>query len=145
MHGVRRILLPTDGSESARPAAREALRFARAFDADVLALYVVDSASFTTLPGEFEWETLRESLEEQGRTALASVSEAAAAAGVRAEVRVAEGHPSEEILRAAAEWSADLVVMGTHGRSGLAHLLLGSVAERVIRHASCPVLVVRAP
>jgi nucleotide-binding universal stress UspA family protein len=63
-------------------------------------------------------------------------------AGVPISSRLVEGYPDEGVLREAKEWQADLIVIGSHGRRGLSHVLLGSVAEKVIRHASCPVLVV---
>ena len=145
MEDIRRILIPTDGSEGVKLAVRKGVGLARLAGAEVLGVYVMDSASFAPLPGDFEWESLRDAFEEQARHALSFVEEAAREERVSARTRVLEGHPSEEILKAAREWPADLIVMGTLGRSGLAHLLLGSVAERVMRHAPCPVMVVRAP
>jgi nucleotide-binding universal stress UspA family protein len=68
-----------------------------------------------------------------------------AIAGEDAEVHVSEGLPTDAICRVASRLHADLIVMGTHGREGLSHLLLGSVAERTLRRAPCPVLTVRAP
>lgn len=145
MDATRRILIPTDGSEGVKPAVRKAIDLAAALGSEVLGLYVVDSAAFAALPGDFGWGTIRTAFAEQADAALGFVEEAARERGVPSARRVTEGHPAAEIVRVAEEWPADLVVMGTLGRTGLAHLLLGSVAERVIRHAPCPVLVVRAP
>ncbi len=145
MDTTRRILIPTDGSDGVKPAVRKGIGLARLLGGEVLGLYVIDSAGFATIPGEFQWEALRSAFQDQARAALGFLDATARDAGVTASTRVSEGHPSAEIIRAAAEWPADLIVMGTLGRSGIAHLLLGSVAERVIRHAPCPVMVVRAP
>jgi nucleotide-binding universal stress UspA family protein len=71
------------------------------------------------------------------------VADAAAKVGVPVETKVATGIPSEDIARVARELPADLIIMGTHGRAGMSHLLLGSVAEKVVRGAPCPVLTVR--
>lgn len=139
----RRILVPTDGSERSRAALERALELAEAFRATVTGLYVVNESSYVGLPTGFEWETLVRALREEGARALADVESAARARGVPVETKLVEGHPAERIVQEAE--AHDLVVVGTLGRTGLAHLLLGSVAERVIRHAPCPVLVVRAP
>jgi nucleotide-binding universal stress UspA family protein len=139
----RRILVPTDGSDRGHVALDRALDLAKALGADVTGLYVVDETSYMGLPAGFDWQALSTALREEGQRALAEVEERARAAGVRAETRLVEGHPAERIVEAGKDH--DLIVMGTLGRSGLAHLLLGSVAERVIRHAPCPVMAVRVP
>ena len=74
---------------------------------------------------------------------MGEVADAADKAGVAVETRLVTGIPSEDIVRLGQELPADLIIMGTHGRSGMSHLLLGSVAERVVRKAPCPVLTVR--
>lgn len=137
----RRILVPTDGSERSRIALDRALELAQLTQGSVTGIFVVDQASFMGVPAGIEWDTLTQALQAEGRRALAELETAARAKGVPVETHLVEGHPAQRIVEAAARF--DLVCMATLGRTGFAHLLLGSVAERVIRHAPCPVLVVR--
>jgi len=138
-----RILVPTDGSPEVERAVSHAVDLAAAHDATLHAMYVVNSASFTTMPMETGWEGVGEMLREEGETALERVQALGSAAGVDVETHLLEGSPSREIVRFAEECGSDLVVMGTHGRGGIDRLLLGSVAERVVRSSSVPVLTVR--
>jgi nucleotide-binding universal stress UspA family protein len=87
--------------------------------------------------------TTQRGLEEAERRALQEVADAATKVGVAVETRLVTGIPSEDIVRIAKELSVDLIIMGTHGRTGVSHALLGSVAEKVVQQAPCPVLVVR--
>ncbi len=104
-------------------------------------LYVVDTRDYSTVP-ESTWLSLREELESAGEEALAAVERRAAATGVPVTTAVSRGVPYEEILEYAARNGVDVVVMGTHGRTGVDRFLLGSVTEKVIRRATMPVLVV---
>jgi nucleotide-binding universal stress UspA family protein len=138
-----RILVPTDGSPETERAVEHAVDLAAAHDATLLGVYVVNTASYTTMPMETGWEGVGELLREDGETALERVEELARSAGVRTETHLLDGSPSREIVRFAEDAGVDLVVMGTHGRGGIDRLLLGSVAERVVRSSSAPVLTVR--
>lgn len=137
-----RILVPTDGSDGVERAIDEAVGLATAVGATIHALYVVDQRGYSTLP-DTKWLTIEEALEHEGEAAVATVAERAADAGVDAETTVADGIPHRTILEYAADHDVDVIVMGTHGRSGLEHFLIGSVTEKVIRSADIPVLVVR--
>lgn len=141
-----RIVVPTDFSSCAEAAWATALRAAHLSGAVIILVHVlVDTPRFAegtagaglreTLEGARAWATR----ELDQRVAVAK----AAGASARAELRT--GVPHEEILRVAAEQGADLIAIGTHGRGGLERALLGSVADRVIRLAPCPVLSVRRP
>lgn len=138
-----RVLVPTDGSETGEHALAVALDLARRLGSRITGLYVVDTSAYAAFPGDLEWETIRELLDKESEAALEALREACEESEVACDLQVREGHPAQVIIESSAEH--DLVVMGTHGRSGLEHLLLGSVAEKVIRHAACPVLVVRTP
>ncbi|MFB6084468.1 MAG: universal stress protein [Halorientalis sp.] len=137
-----RVLLPTDGSAEMERVVDHAATLAARDDAVIHALYVVDAATFASLPMETSWEGISELLYEEGTAAL---NELERIVGDRAAVErtVAEGKPSETILDHADEADCDLIVMGTHGRGGLDRLLLGSVAERVVRRSPIPVMTVR--
>ncbi len=140
---IRRILYPTDFSENAAAAWPYALQMAGQLGATLLLLHVAPGPS--PAPETFlSAEQWREVFAAQRKEAEAQLKMlASTAAGVRAEVLVTRGVPFLEIARVAGERKADLIVMGTHGRTGLAHALMGSVAERVVRMAPCPVLTVR--
>jgi nucleotide-binding universal stress UspA family protein len=136
------VLLPTDGSAEMEPVVDHAAALADRDDASIHALYVVDAASFSSLPMETSWEGISELLYEEGTAAL---NELERLVGDRAPVErvVVEGKPSATIVEHAAEDDCDLIVMGTHGRGGIDRLLLGSVAERVVRRSTVPVMTVR--
>ncbi|MFB6165995.1 MAG: universal stress protein [Haloarculaceae archaeon] len=137
-----RILLPTDGSAGMRRVIDHAADLAAAHDALIHALYVVDSGSYASLPMETAWDGIAGMLREEGETALAAVERVV---GERAPVETAtvDGSPSRDIVSYAREQDCDLVVMGTHGRGGIDRLLIGSVAERVVRTSDVPVMTVR--
>lgn len=119
------------------------MEMAAEMGSEVTGLYVMDSSAYAAFPGDLEWESIKQMLEKESEQALASVTSKCEDQGTSCGTLVAEGHPAEEIIKASKDH--DLVVMGTHGRSGLEHLLMGSVTEKVIRHAPIPVLVVRTP
>ena len=151
----RKILVATDLTEASTPALRSALEMGKRFDAEVTALYVAEPpytnrrwyAPFERSETEL-LEALRVKQHEAAIRALErQVGEAGAPLGSKGagtvKTIVREGIPADTIPSIAVEVGADLIVMGTHGRKGAQHLLLGSIAERVVRSASCPVLTVR--
>ncbi|MEX2287906.1 MAG: universal stress protein [Planctomycetaceae bacterium] len=143
---LKRILLPTDFSENSKLGVAYACALAEQFGSELHLLHVVqDLVAMVPEPGLAfppPGDYVRE-MEEAARAALAQIPDASWAAG-KTVVRVTrQGPPFLEIVRYAKEQAIDLIVMGTHGRSGLAHVLMGSVAERVVRKAPCPVLTVR--
>lgn len=142
---MKRIVCPTDFSERAAPAERQAVRLAKALGAELVLAHVGTEAPLWR--EGFYTPNVRAVFESQRKWAADTLADrvvALAADGVVARAVVRVGPPWEEIVRLATEEHADMIVMGTQGRTGLDRLLLGSVAERVIRRASCPVLTVRA-
>ncbi|MFB6124755.1 MAG: universal stress protein [Halanaeroarchaeum sp.] len=137
-----RILVATDGSESASAVVEEAVGLARLSGATLHALSVVDTRDYNTLP-ETKWLSVDEALTEEAEAAVEDVRERAVDSRVTVETAVESGVPHETIVAYATDHDVDLVVMGTHGRSGIDHFLLGSVAENVLRFAPVPVHVVR--
>ncbi|WP_058828816.1 universal stress protein [Haloferax sp. Q22] len=138
-----RILFPTDGSDCADAALDHAIEHARTYDATLVALYVADVREVGYAAPALSLERVREALLKSGKQVLDRVAERARKAGVEVETVVTEGTPASEIIRHADERDIDLVVMGTHGRSGIDRYLIGSVAERVVRGSDAPVLTVR--
>jgi universal stress protein A len=141
----QRILCPVDFSDASQVAVEEALSLARLKGGAVKLLHVCE-IPVPSSPLEVVAPGVIERGREELRRELALWRERAAAAtqGVTVTAELRLGSPAAEILRAAGE-GCDLIVMGTHGRTGLMHLLLGSVAEKVLRKAPCSVLTVRAP
>ncbi|WP_435193795.1 universal stress protein [Natronomonas sp. EA1] len=136
-----RILVPTDGSPGMERVVEHAAELAAAHGATLDIVYVINTASFANLPMETSWEGVSEMLREEGENALEAAT--AHAGDVDVETHLLEGTPSHEIVAYAEKTGCDLVCMGTHGRGGLNRLLLGSVAERVVRCSEIPVLTVR--
>jgi nucleotide-binding universal stress UspA family protein len=142
---IRTILVPTDFSEHAAAALEHAAELAKHFSARVVLLHSYGvaisslSANPFVMPGPFVEEVVAEA-----RAGLEELQKRPSLAALPCEVQLAPLPVVTAILEAARALPADLIVMGTQGRSGLAHALLGSVAERTVRLAHCPVLTVRA-
>lgn len=143
----RKILVPLDGSTSAEGALESAATLAGSFGGEVLLVGVLDltAGMYDVYSEAFSPLDLKAQLEKFIETALERARTQIEARGLRARRFVEVGVPHEEIARLAQAEAVDLIVMTTHGRKGLGHLLLGSVTEKVIRTAPCPVLVVRPP
>lgn len=142
-----RILVPTDLSPCAAAAWDLGRRLAAALRAELILMHVfVEGTLWSESP--FNVERVREIFAEgRQRTAEAmdEWAKPARAAGLDISVAMRDGRPHEEIVKLATELRADLIVIGTHGRGGASRALLGSVADRVVRLAPCPVLTVREP
>jgi nucleotide-binding universal stress UspA family protein len=138
---IRKILHATDFSESSSFAFRLACALARDYGARLVVLHVAPSPMVAYAEGIFvpEPEVSHEELEAQLREMLPREPQ------IVVEHRLVEGDPASEIVQVAQEAHCDVIVIGTHGRRGLTRLLMGSVAEHVVRNASCPVLTVRQP
>lgn len=141
---IQKILVPFDFSEHSEKACTWAVGMAEKWNARILVLHVVPRPTYPpVLMGshfnavDFEAGLCTEA-EERAQAFVAKTSHG----DIPVDVKVMMGEPSWDICRVAEEESYDLVIMGSHGRTGLGHVLLGSVAERVVRLCSCPVLVV---
>ncbi|MDQ2053872.1 universal stress protein [Halobellus sp. H-GB7] len=137
-----KILVPTDGSAATEGAVEHAIELAKQYDATVHALYVVDTGAYSSL--EMGSDIVIEALQEEGNTAVEEVEERGEEAGVDVVTTVETGIAHRVIVDYVAEEGIDLVVMGTHGRTGVGRFLLGSVAEKVVRTADAPVMTVRS-
>jgi nucleotide-binding universal stress UspA family protein len=141
-----KLLHPTDFSDCATQAERQAVRLARALGAELVLFHAsVGTPSYNE--GLFGGGDTQQFLDAQRawvRETLIARAEAIRGNGIAARWVLADGVPHEEIVKAAANEDADIIVMGTHGRTGIDRMLLGSVTDRVIRLAPCPVLTVRS-
>jgi nucleotide-binding universal stress UspA family protein len=147
MPTIQRILFPTDFSEPAGHAWSYALTFAREFDAELHALHVVTPPPRLSeaYAGYVNPETLVEGLQAQATAALEGLVQDAKNRGLVCQSALRLGVDFTQIIDYALAARVDLIVMATHGRTGLAHALMGSVAEKVVRKAPCPVLTVKHP
>jgi nucleotide-binding universal stress UspA family protein len=142
---LRRILVPIDFSEHSRKALQYAVPFARQFGASLDLLYVVEP---TIYPADFSFgqvgfPNVEEELRRRGAAELDDMIKKEIGARVRARKAIRTGKAFYEINQYAAEHDIDLVIIATHGHTGIEHVLFGSTAEKVVRKAPCPVLVVR--
>ncbi|WP_123533027.1 universal stress protein [Halosimplex salinum] len=137
------VLVPTDGSEASGAAVDHAVAVADAFDATVHVVHVVDIGAVATGSAATPPTARIERLTEAGEDATESIAERVRAAGPEAVTAVEPGFPAAELLDYVDEASIDLVTMGTHGRSGLDRVLLGSTTERLVRRSPVPVLAAR--
>lgn len=136
-----KILIAVDSSEYSMQAAKKGLELSHQLDAKVALLYVVDTSK--ALGNIDAGITAEQSLIILKKEAEQTLEELAAMYNGKSIMKfIPEGLPSKDILKTAEIWEADLIVLGTHGRTGLLHLLVGSVAEYVIRHSKIPVMVV---
>lgn len=142
---IRTILVPVDFSPNADAAMAWAIDLAQRYDASLVIAHVVQAVAWPASPDgmSFTPADLLASTRRELDASLARTREAIASSGVPAETALLDGTPAAEIAALARRASIDLIVMGTHGRTGIKHALLGSVAEKVLRTAPCPVLTVR--
>jgi nucleotide-binding universal stress UspA family protein len=146
----QRILVPVDGSPTSVRGLDEAIRIARLTQGQLRLLHVIDELSFALSMDAYagyagDW---LDSLRAQGRTLLEGCKATAQAAGVEADMALRDtftGSVHEQVTVEADSWPADLIVLGTHGRRGVGRFVMGSSAENILRYASVPVLLVRAP
>jgi len=142
----QRIMVPVDGSETSRKALQEAIKLAQLFHARLKLVHVVENARVFDAEGMVDYAALREVATKGGELILSRAKEMAEQAGVAAETALLEsgGDRNENVIVSdARQWLAELIVIGTHGRSGISRLLFGSVAEGVVRGATMPVLLIR--
>lgn len=142
---LKKVLVPTDFSDSARHAFTYGLSFAREYGAELVLLHVVENLTVGYASDLFPVPMAEVFQEISGyaKTELAKLAEEAKQKGVAVSELVAQGKPSAEIIRHAAENGVDMIVLGTHGKGMLDQALFGSTTERVVRRAPCPVLTVR--
>ncbi len=143
---IKHILVPVDGSPTAQLAVEKAIELAKAFGSQVTAIFVIDPYPFTGVGTDFAYgqaEYLSAATAE-ANAAIHATRKAFEAAGVSVDTSVIESHAAwRGVVESAESLQADLIVMGSHGRSGLEKLVLGSVTQAVLSHTKLPVLVVR--
>ena len=137
-----KILIATDGSEKNQPAVRIGLEMGRECGSAIYVIFVVDETPFTSSQTEVLTDNIYRKMEDEGEQAIEQVKRIAT--GLEIETLILPGRPAHVITEFAEKNAVDLIVVGSQGKSGLKRLLLGSVAESVIRMADCMVLVVKS-
>jgi nucleotide-binding universal stress UspA family protein len=142
---IKSILFPTDFSQGARAAMDHALSLARDYDAQLILLYVIQDISIAEwyIPSSLSVTDLVEDMQKSAWNEMDKWAAEVSGAVKNVEKMVVRGVPFVEIIKTAKERKTDLIVIGTHGRTGIDHMLFGSTAEKVVRKAPCPVLTVR--
>lgn len=139
---LKRVLVPVDFSECSKKALLYAVPFAKQFGAEIVLVHVIQAYVPVPEMTAVDWELMAAQMRRSGEKELARLHESIAD-NVRIKTVLRTGRPDFEIVKAADELDVDLILLSTHGRTGLGRVFLGSVAEQVTRHAHCPVLTVR--
>jgi len=144
----QRILVPVDGSDISDNGLREAMRLARDQNARLRLIHIVNElAIIAAYEGTIYSNELIQSLRDNGNKILMKSADQVKSAGMQVETALLEahgGHAGDAIVKDAQQWPADIIVLGTHGRRGVARLVMGSDAEQVVRQATVPVLLVKS-
>ena len=146
---IRSILFPTDFSECANFALSYATSFARQANARIICVHVIETVvptvGYTGMAEPLPIADISDQLEDSAERELPKIAECDECEGLEVEEVIAHGDAASEIVSVARERGVDLIVISSHGRTGLGRMLFGSTAESVVRHAPCPVLVVKPP
>lgn len=144
---IRSILLPTDFSDCGNYALSYAASLARRFGASVICVHVIEpmvpTVGYSGMTEPLPIADISDQLEDSAERELPKLAECEECAGLEIEEVIVHGEAAAEIVRVAKERKVDLIVVSSHGRKGLGRILFGSTAEAVVRHAPCPVLVVK--
>jgi universal stress protein A len=145
----KRILVPIDFSENSKKTVSYAMKFASRYNATVQFLHVFEIPAYAVTPYERRQQTCDQiksqvdAAEQEARENLTAFENQLLNQGVKVEAYLRVGYPFDEIVLMANHFDVDLIIIGSHGRTGITRLLVGSTAERVVEHAPCPVLVVK--
>ncbi|NLT50962.1 MAG: universal stress protein [Ignavibacteria bacterium] len=147
MYSIKKILVPVDFSDYSKKALNFASDFSRQYNAELLLVYVVEP---TVYPADFSMgqvsiPMMDTDLTERAQTELETLAQKEINPNIKHQVIIKSGKPFVEIIECASEFDADLIIIATHGHTGVEHLLFGSTAEKVVRKAPCPVLTIREP
>jgi nucleotide-binding universal stress UspA family protein len=138
-----KILVAIDGSKTSEKARDLVLEMAKSWGAEVHAIYVIETGLFSSIPMDNTWEVIYGMLKAEGEKALEEVKKKGSEMDVIAQTYLREGHAGNEILKVAQESGADLVVVGSHGKTQIDRLLLGSVSSYVVKYSTITTMVVR--
>jgi nucleotide-binding universal stress UspA family protein len=143
MEKIKKILIPTDGSDCSVRAADVGISLAKLLGAEIIVIYAIDIIILEELSKSIGSKDFEKELKEKGERYLNYVAELGTKEGLKTEAILTKGEPHDQIVHSAKTLGVDMIVMGTYGRRGTKRILIGSVTERVIEYAPCPVLVVK--
>jgi len=147
MYEIKKILVPVDFSDYSKIALKHAVNFAQRFNSKLFLIYVIEPMVYPTdfSIGQIAIPAVENNLTSRAEEELQNLVKNEIAGKLESEVIIKSGKPFMEIIECAAEIDADLIIIATHGHTGVEHLLFGSTAEKVVRKAPCPVLTLREP
>ncbi len=144
---IKKILVPIDFSDYSKKALRYTIDFAKQFNSEIILVYVIEPLVYPAdlSMGQMVIPHSEEDLSEKSKTDLKKLAENEIGEALRYSIIVKTGKPFLEIIETASELDTDLIIISTHGHTGVEHLLFGSTSEKVVRKAPCPVLTLREP
>jgi len=144
---IKKILVPIDFSDYSKNSLRYAVNFAKQFNAEIFLIYVVEPVIYPPdfSMGQIAIPSVNAEWDERAKNELENLAKTEIPEGVNVKTILKNGKPFLEIIDAASEENIDLIIIATHGHSGVEHILFGSTAEKVVRKAPCPVLTLREP
>ncbi len=144
---IKKVLVPIDFSDYSKSSLRYAVNFAKKFNAEIYLIYVVEPVIYPPdfSMGQIAIPSVNAEWDERAREELKNLAKTEIPEGVKVKTILKNGKPFLEIIDTASEENIDLIIIATHGHSGVEHILFGSTAEKVVRKAPCPVLTLREP
>jgi len=140
---IKKIMIPTDGSDYSMRAAELGISLGKMLNAEITTVYVIDTVVLDHISKTADKDNVERELKQDGERYLKYIKSLSEKGGLKTSTLLLKGRPFEQIVHLAKSMNMDLIVMGTYGRRGADRILMGSVAERVIEYAHCPVLVAR--
>lgn len=144
---IKKVLVPIDFSDYSKSSLRYAVNFAKQFNAEIYLIYVLEPVIYPPdfSMGQIAIPSVNAEWDERAKNELENLAKTEIPDGVNVKTILRNGKPFLEIIDAASEENVDLIIIATHGHSGVEHILFGSTAEKVVRKAPCPVLTLREP
>lgn len=144
---IKKILVPIDFSDYSKSALKYAVNFAKVFNAEMYLIYVVEPVIYPPdfSMGQIAIPSVTIEMDERAKEELTKLAQQEIPADIQKHIIIKSGKPFVEIIETAAQEDIDLIIIATHGHSGVEHILFGSTAEKVVRKAPCPVLTLREP
>mgnify|MGYP003417062116 FL=1 len=144
---INKVLVPIDFSDYSKSALRYAVNFAKSFNAEIILIYVVEPVIYPPdfSMGQIALPSITTEWDDRAKDELQKLAKSEIIGAVKVKTIIKTGKPFVEIIETAKEENVDLIIIATHGRSGVEHILFGSTAEKVVRKAPCPVLTLREP
>ena len=144
---IKKVLVPIDFSDYSKSALKYAVNFAKSFNADIILIYVVEPIIYPPdfSMGQIAMPSINTEWDDRAKNELQKLAKSEITDIVNVKTIIKTGKPFVEIIETAKEENVDLIIIATHGHSGVEHILFGSTAEKVVRKAPCPVLTLREP